>query len=151
MLNRFFGQKPQEDPKRDTDTTNESPVQKEGSERRFGFLSRTRQVFSRMGSTVQENDTITDNLWDDLEESLLGADVGPSTTLWLIDRLRQRVTEEQMRAGSQVQRALREELAVLLGKSSSLRFSQNPPLRFSLLLVSMVLVKRRVLLKWLIA
>ncbi len=128
MLNRFFGQKPQEDPKRDTDTTNESPVQKEGSERRFGFLSRTRQVFSRMGSTVQENDTITDNLWDDLEESLLGADVGPSTTLWLIDRLRQRVAEEQMRAGSQVQRALREELAVLLGKSSSLRFSQKSPI-----------------------
>ncbi len=65
--------------------------QRDLAEQRFGFLGRTRQLFARMGNTVQENDIITDSLWDELEESLLGADVGPSTTLWLIDRLRQRV------------------------------------------------------------
>ena len=67
--------------------------QAEGSptpEQHFGFLGRTRQLFNRLGNTVQETDIITDDLWDELEELLLGADVGPSTTLWLIDRLRQR-------------------------------------------------------------
>jgi fused signal recognition particle receptor len=133
VLNRFFGQKPQEDPKQDTGPRQATaPTEQKGenpvSEQRFNFLNRTRQLFARIGNTVQENDTITDSLWDELEESLLGADVGPSTTLWLIDRLRQRVTGENMRTGTQVQQALREELSALLGKPSSIRFSQKSPL-----------------------
>lgn len=133
MLNRFFGQKPQENPKQDTvqEQATAPTEQKESNpvaEQRFNFLSRTRQLFARMSSTVQETDTITDSLWDELEESLLGADVGPGTTLWLIDRLRQRATTENMRTGAQVQQALCEELAVLLGKSSPIRFSQKSPL-----------------------
>lgn len=132
MLNRFFGQKPQEDPKQNQATGNTAPAQPAGqqpvAEQRFTFLNRTRQIFNRLGNTVQETDTITDSLWDELEESLLGADVGPSTTLWLIERLRQRVSDENMRTGGQVQQALREELTALLGKSSSLRFSKQSPL-----------------------
>ena len=138
MLNRFFGQKPQEDQKQDTGQERSSdpsrsptdPTERKspGSEQRFNFLSRTKQLFARMSNTVQETDTITDSLWDELEESLLGADVGPSTTLWLMDRLRQRAITEHMRTGAQVQFALREELAALLGKPSPIRFSQQSPL-----------------------
>jgi fused signal recognition particle receptor len=126
VLNRFFGQKPQEDPKKE-----QAPAQEQAQpapEQRLNFLGRTRQLFNRLGNTVQETDTITDDLWDELEESLLAADVGPGTTDWLIERLRQRVEEEHMRTGSQVQRALREELSSLLGPSSSLRFAKQSPL-----------------------
>ena len=115
MLNRFFGQKPQEDPKKepgaDQERAKNSPVPEP---QRFGFLNRTRQLFNRMSTTVEESDVITEELWEDLEESLLGADVGPSTTLWLIDHLRQRAEREQMRTGAQLQRAMREELVTLL-------------------------------------
>jgi len=90
-------------------------------------LSRTRQLFNRLGDAFKQND-ITDDLWDELEETLLGADVGPSTTMWLIDRLRKRVTEEYMKSTPQVQRALREELVALLGKPSPLRFARQSPL-----------------------
>ena len=133
VLNRFFGQKPQEDQKQVTGTrqTAASTERKSDNpvlEQRFNFLGRTRQLFARMSNTVQETDTITDSLWDELEESLLGADVGPSTTLWLIDRLRQRATAENMRTGTQVQQALREELSALLGKPSTIHFSQQSPL-----------------------
>jgi fused signal recognition particle receptor len=128
VLNRFFGQKSQEDPKKKSDAAQEEVQEKPAGEQRFGFLSRTRQIFSRMGSTVQETDVITDDLWDELEESLLGADVGPNTTMWLIERLHQRAEAENMRTGSQVQQALREELSSLLGKPSSLRFSKQSPL-----------------------
>lgn len=131
MLNRFFGQKPQEDPKKGQGLAQEraekAPSQPEQPQR-FGFLNRTRQLFSRMSATVEETDLITDELWDDLEESLLAADVGPSTTIWLIDRLRERADAEHMRTGAQVQRALREELVALLGDSSPLRLSQRSPL-----------------------
>lgn len=129
MLNRFFGQKPQEDPKQEkTDATPAQQAEEPAPEQRFNFLNRTRQLFSRLGTTVQDTDFITDSLWDEMEESLLGADVGPSTTLWLIDRLRQRVQDENLRTGSQVQTALREELSTLLGQPSSLRFSKQSPL-----------------------
>ncbi|MBV9228321.1 MAG: signal recognition particle-docking protein FtsY [Chloroflexi bacterium] len=128
MLNRFFGQKPQEDPKKDPGAAQERAGESPASEQRFNFLSRTRQLFSRIGSTVQQTDTITDELWDDLEESLLAADVGPGTTEWLMDRLRKRATQEQMHTGAQVQRALREEMSSLLGPPSSLRFSKQSPL-----------------------
>jgi fused signal recognition particle receptor len=128
VLNRFFGQKPQEDPKNEPGTVQERAGENPTSEQRFNFLSRTRQLFRRMGNTVEETDTITDDLWDELEESLLSADVGPSTSEWLIERLRQRVVEEHIRTGSQVQRALREELSKLLGDPSPLRFSKKSPL-----------------------
>lgn len=129
---RFFGQKPQEDPKRDQQTpqeqTQEEPAQ------RFNFLQRTRQIFNRIGNTAEESDTITDSLWDDLEEQLLGADVGPSTTTWLIERLRERAAEENFRTGAQLKRALREELVNLLGKPSALRFSKQSPISIILVI-----------------
>ena len=134
MLNRFFGQKPQEDPKREPDPKQEQGGESSSPEQRFNFLSRTRQLFSRLGNTVQEADTITDSLWDEMEESLLGADVGPSTTLWLIDRLRTRAREENMHTGSQVQRALREELTKLLGKPSSIHYATKSPLTVILII-----------------
>ena len=130
MLNRFFGQKPQEEPKKDTVASQERVESDSVSEQSFNplknSLSRTRQIFSRMGDAFRQND-ITTELWDELEESLLRADVGPSTTMWLIERLQQRVNEEKMKSGAQVQRALREELTKLLGKSAGLRFASIPP------------------------
>ncbi|GHO42690.1 signal recognition particle-docking protein FtsY [Ktedonospora formicarum] len=137
MLNRFFGQKPEEDSKKDQrvtrDQAEQAPSQPEPPQR-FGFLNRTRQLFSRMSTTVEETDLITDTLWDDLEESLLAADVGPRTVIWLIERLRERADAEQMRTGAQVQRALREELVDLLGDSSPLHLSQRSPLTVMLVI-----------------
>ncbi len=128
VLNRFFGQKPQEDPKKQSGAAQEPAGESAAPEQRFTFLNRTRQIFKRLGNTVEETDVITDTLWDELEESLLGADVGPKTSMGLIERLRERVVEERLQTGSQVQAALRQELASLLGKPSSLRFSKQSSL-----------------------
>jgi fused signal recognition particle receptor len=96
-------------------------------------LSRTRQLFRRLGDSFKQ-DEITDELWDELEEALIGADVGPSTTAWLMERLHKRAAEEHMRTWSQVQHALREELTILLGKPSSLRFARQSPLTVILII-----------------
>lgn len=133
MFNRFFGRKPEEEPKKETGEAAEAPPE-QSTEQRFGFLQRTRQMFSRISETVEQNDTITDSLWDDLEEELLEADVGPSTTLWLMGRLRERAAAEDMRTGAQVQRALREEMTKLLGKPSPLHFSKQSPLTVILII-----------------
>lgn len=133
MLNRFFGQRSKEKPKQETHAAQERveqdsvpeqqlerpPEQQQQPEQRFNpfrnSLNRTRQIFSRMNERFNQ-DEITDNLWDELEEALLAADVGPSTTMLLIDSVKQRVADEQLKTGSQVKGALREELVRFLGQ-----------------------------------
>jgi len=131
VLNRFFGQKPQAEPKKDSVIAQEHVEGDSVPEKSFNpfknSLSRTRKLFGRLGDSFKQ-DIITDELWDELEEALLSADVGPSTTTWLMERLHQRAAEEQMQTGSQVQQALREELVALLGKPSPLRFAKQSPL-----------------------
>ncbi|MBO0792959.1 MAG: signal recognition particle receptor subunit alpha, partial [Ktedonobacteraceae bacterium] len=92
MLNRFFGQRPEEDPEATRGKEREQPA----AEQRFGFLSRTRQLFSRLGQTVQQTDVITDDMWDEMTESLLAADVGPSTSMGLIEDLQKRAERENL-------------------------------------------------------
>lgn len=151
MFNRFFGRRPNpdEEPKKntiDTEKTGDVENQRQQNippppppaspprqpeqppQQRFGFLNRTRQLFSRMSDDIEQSDTITDDLWDNLEEALLSADVGPRTSEWLMERLHERVDEEHLRTGAQVKHALRQELSGLLGKPSPLRFSKQSPI-----------------------
>jgi len=131
VLNRFFGQKQREEQKQDPTITQEHVGGSSAPEKGFNpfknSLSRTRKLFGRLGDTLKQ-DNITDELWDELEEALLSADVGPSTTTWLIERLHQRVEAEHMHTGSQVQQALREELVALLGKPAPLHFAKVSPI-----------------------
>jgi len=128
LLNRFFGQKPAGEQKQEDVAAPEREAGDAMSEERANpfknSLSRTRQLFNRMGNAFRQND-ITDELWDDLEETLLSADIGPGTTTWLLDHLKQRVVDEHLKTGAQVQYALREELVKLLGKSAPLTFAQD--------------------------
>lgn len=125
MFNRFFGQKPAGEQQQDIVASEREEVTPEQRFNPFkNSLSRTRQLFNRMGNAFRQND-ITDELWDELEETLLTADIGPSTTMWLIDRLKQRVTDEHLKTGEQVQHALREELVKLLGTPAPLTFAKD--------------------------
>lgn len=132
MLNRFFGQKLQEEPKSESTVIQQriggDSMSDPDSNPFKSSLSRTRKLFGRLSESLVRQTPITDELWDDLEEALLSADVGPSTSTWLIERLRQRVAEERMHNTFQVQQALREELIKLLGPSSGLRFATKSPL-----------------------
>ncbi|HZS77073.1 MAG TPA: signal recognition particle-docking protein FtsY [Ktedonobacteraceae bacterium] len=91
-------------------------------------LGKTRRLFGRFSESFKPQEPITDDMWDNLEETLLSADVGPSTTMWLMDRLHQRAAEERMTTANQVQQALREELVALLGKPAGIRFAKQSPL-----------------------
>ncbi len=77
-------------------------------------LSRTRQsVFGQIASVLGAGD-ITDETWDDLEALLIQADVGVPTTLYLVDRLRERVRREGLIRADQLLVALRSELRAIL-------------------------------------
>lgn len=90
-------------------------------------LGRTRQLFGRMSETLTHED-ITDDLWDELEETLITSDVGVQTTERIMGILRERARAEQMISGAQLRAALKEELALLLGDPEPLIFSETSPI-----------------------
>jgi fused signal recognition particle receptor len=106
-----------------------------GQSRKRGFFSnpfkfglgRTRQLFGRVNEAL-ESDEISDELWDELEETLITGDVGIQTTEKLMHILHERVEAEQLTLGRQLREALKEELEILLGEPESLVFSETSPI-----------------------
>ncbi len=58
--------------------------------------------------------TVGDEIWDELEELLIAADVGVSTAEKLIGKVKQRVAEEKINDGSLVRAALQAEIVNIL-------------------------------------
>lgn len=90
-------------------------------------LGRTRQLFGRVNESLAHED-ISDDLWDELEETLITGDVGVQTTERIMTILRERATAEQMTHGAQLRAALKEELELLLGDAEPLIFSDSSPI-----------------------
>ena len=77
-------------------------------------LSRTRQsVFGQIVNVLGAGE-ITEETWDDLEALLLQADVGVPTTLDLIEKMRQRVSQQGLYRAEQLTKVLKEELLAVL-------------------------------------
>ena len=90
-------------------------------------LTRTRQLFGRVNEAL-EADEISEDFWDELEETLITGDVGVQTTDHLMETLRQRVEAEHLTTGAQVREALKDELLLLLGDPEPLIFSETSPI-----------------------
>ena len=75
-------------------------------------LGRSRGVFAGLRSLRGKG--VDPAAWDELEESLLRADVGVATTDVLLDDLRRRVREKEIGGGDQLVEALRGDLVDLL-------------------------------------
>lgn len=77
-------------------------------------VKRTRGSFVGRLAVLFGRTEITDQTWDDLEEVLLGADVGASTTDELLERLRKRFQQGAFTTGQALQAGLQDELVDLL-------------------------------------
>ena len=85
--------------------------------RLFGMdkgVEKTREGFFSKISSLFTQETIDDDIWDELEEALLGADVGVQTTDQLLESLRAQVDSGQVRSNSDLRRALQQSLVGLL-------------------------------------
>ena len=89
-------------------------------------LSRTRNVLVGQLATVFGANEITDQTWEDLEVTLIQADLGVSTTTAVLDRLRQVVYENGYTRADQLQGALRAELTRLLQAPPAPSFDAKP-------------------------
>jgi fused signal recognition particle receptor len=76
-------------------------------------LARSQSTFGRGLLTLLSRDRLDEDTWQEIEDTLLRADVGVAPTMQLVERLRSRVRVEGM-GGEQAQHLLREELIELL-------------------------------------
>jgi fused signal recognition particle receptor len=93
-----------------------------GRSRKIGDgLTRTRQGFFGKISGLFGAREINDELWEELEELLILADVGVTPTAELVERLQERVRRERVRDSQAVREMLKEELrAILLGDAQQI-------------------------------
>ncbi|MGO1182489.1 MAG: signal recognition particle-docking protein FtsY [Micrococcaceae bacterium] len=89
-------------------------------------LAKSNNVFSQGLLALLSSDSIDDDVWDEVEESLLVADLGTEPTLELVDRLRQRVTVEGTKDPDAVRTMLREELIKIVDPDLDRRLAATP-------------------------
>ncbi|HXF60614.1 MAG TPA: signal recognition particle-docking protein FtsY [Caldilineaceae bacterium] len=109
MLRRLFGR---QETKSQDDLKLEESLQKT----RSGWMGRISALF-------QENE-ITDALWDELEETLIAGDVGMNVTLELVERTRQRVERENIKATRDAYLVLKQEMVRLLAADEPLHIEE---------------------------
>jgi len=87
-------------------------------------LQKTRGgVLGRIGTIFQANE-ITDELWDELEETLIMADVGMETTAELVEKTRAWVERDAIKATSDAYLILKREMVNLLKADEPLQIEQ---------------------------
>jgi signal recognition particle-docking protein FtsY len=99
----------------------------EQKEKKSGFLQRMKEAVSRtrenLSDRIEEivafNKEIDANTLDDLEATLIAADLGTSTTHEILDGLRERATHKQIDNVDELKRLLKEQIAGILNGASN--------------------------------
>jgi len=108
---------PEPEPLPDIDASVEIPNvedSEELAERTDEAVERTRRTWFRRVAGVFERSNISDELWDEIEEILIGADTGLETTERILDRTRERVRKEGVREPAEAREILKSEMIAIL-------------------------------------
>jgi len=89
-------------------------------------LARTRQATLERLERVLGASQLAPGFWDQIEEALLAADLGPSMTQDLLDQARRASAADGLRTGPDVRRWLRRELLSRLGEASKPEWQDRP-------------------------
>jgi fused signal recognition particle receptor len=89
-------------------------------------LQRTHDTWFGKAMSLFDRASVGDEVWDELEELLISADVGVSTTEKLIARVKERSRAQKL-DGSQVRSVLKEEMAAMLACSPKVTPSGASP------------------------
>ena len=90
-------------------------------------LQKTKEaVFKQVSSLFSRYTAIDDDLYDELEEILITADVGVGTTEEILDRLRDTVKQQKITEPEDARQALMKILAEMIGEGEPLDLSTTP-------------------------
>ncbi len=93
---------------------------KEKKEKLDKGLEKTKEsVFSKLARVVVGKSTVDEDVLDNLEEVLITSDVGVHTTLKIIERIEERVSNDKFLGTSELNSILREEISSLLSENNS--------------------------------
>ena len=82
-------------------------------------LQKTRQSFqNRMSGLFSRYGSLNEELLEELEDILIGADIGVATTMDLIEALRQRSREIKPKSDQDIMNILQEEIRVIMGNDT---------------------------------
>ncbi len=81
-------------------------------------LKKTKEgVFGRLARAIVGKSKVDDEVLDKLEEALILSDVGPNTTIQIIERIEKRVAADKYMNTSELNRILKEEVASMLAEN----------------------------------
>lgn len=86
-------------------------------------LAKSNNVFSKGLLALLSQDDIDEDVWDEIEETLLMSDLGADPAMELVDRLKERVTIEGAQEAESVREMLREELIAMVDPSMDRRLT----------------------------
>src|ERR1044072_2032016 len=96
-------------------------------------LQKTKEgFFAKITKAIAGKSTVDEEVLDNLEEALVGADVGIETTVKIIQRIEKRVAKDKYMNASELNKLLQEEIEQLLvdaPESNSYAFDSELPTR----------------------
>ena len=100
----------------------------------MGFLAKLRDglaktknaIWGRIDAMLKAFVRVDEDLLEELEELLITADVGVTATEEILDRLREEIKEDRLKAPDQIKGALKVILADLIGEGGVLELSTTP-------------------------
>jgi len=90
-------------------------------------LKPSRDSWFKRAMSLFDRPTVDEAVWEELEELLISADVGMSTTEKLLEQVRQRAKEEKLKQGAAVRDVLQQEIAKMLTVEAQAPVPASPP------------------------
>ena len=84
-----------------------------------GLKKTQESFFGKLGKAIAGKSKVDEEVLDNLEEILVGSDVGINTTLKIIERIEARVAKDKYLGTAELDKILREEIAALLSENNT--------------------------------
>ena len=89
-----------------------------------GLEKSKESMFSKLSRAVVGKDKVDAEVLDELEEVLIGADVGVETTIRIIERIEERVARDKYLNTTELNSILRQEIAALLAENNTADYTE---------------------------
>lgn len=89
-------------------------------------LKKTRDSLANTISSLQGYGKIDDDLYDEIEESLIMADIGVETTMQIIDTLKEKILRDRVNDASQIRKYLKETMLEMMEGEQGLILQTKP-------------------------
>ncbi|MDY0234444.1 MAG: signal recognition particle-docking protein FtsY [Gudongella sp.] len=111
--------------KKENKENNLKPSITESEDKNTGFLEKLKSGLSKtrkdMSNKIEDvlkiYKKVDDELFDDLEDILISADIGVSSTMKIIERLKLRIKEERISESTEVKNLLKNEIKIIMQES----------------------------------